>query len=179
MDIVYRVDDRDQIVFVNDEWDRFALANSGAAVTSSFVLHRPLWDFIADIATQELYRQVLRRSREGHSLRFTFRCDSPDCRRLLEMNVERSESNSVEFRTQTVSLEPRPPVVFPDSASAATEELLRACGWCKKVHVGGAWVEAEEAIVRLGLFLRQRLTGLTHGICEACYDQMTKSLLDS
>ncbi len=75
--IIYRVNDQDEIVFVNEEWDQFAAANAGEAVTASQVLQRRLWDFISDSTTRELYRQVLRRIRDGRSLRFTFRCDSP------------------------------------------------------------------------------------------------------
>lgn len=178
-DLIYRVNDRDEIVFVNEEWDRFASANAGEAVTSSQVLHHPLWDFIVDSTTCELYRQALKRIRDGRSIRFTFRCDSPSCRRLLEMEVGRGENHSVEFRTRTLSEESRPPLVFPESDAAGSHELLRVCGWCKKVFVGGTWTEVEEAVAQLRLFHRPFLPRMTHGICEGCYQKMTKTLADA
>ena len=46
-DIIHRVNDQDEIVFVNKEWGRFAAANVGEAVTSSQVLHHTLWEFIS------------------------------------------------------------------------------------------------------------------------------------
>lgn len=178
-DIIYRVNDQDEIVFVNEEWDRFAADNAGEAVTSSQVLHHPLWDFIIDSTTRELYRQVLKRIRDGRSLRFTFRCDSPSCRRLLEMEVGRGEDNSVEFRTRTLSEESRQPLALPESSAAGSNELLRVCGWCKKVFVGGSWAEVEEAVAQLRLFHRHFLPSMTHGICEGCYQEMTKTLADA
>lgn len=78
VNIIYRVNDQDDLVFVSREWDRFAADNSGDLVTSQRVLNRPLWDFITDENTRELYRQVLKRVREGSLVRFTFRCDSPN-----------------------------------------------------------------------------------------------------
>lgn len=178
-DILYRVNDQDEIVFVNEEWDRFAGANAGEAVTSSQVLHRPLWDFIIDSTTRELYRQVLKRIRDGRSLRFTFRCDSPMCRRLLEMDVHRGEHSTVEFRTRTISEESRLAPDLPESSGAGSGDLLRVCGWCKQVFVGGSWAEVEEAVAQLRLFHRPVLPSMTHGICERCYQEMTKTLTDA
>ncbi len=178
-DIIYRVNDQDEIVFVNEQWNRFAAANDGEAVTSSQVLQRPLWDFIIDSTTRGLYRQVLKRIRDGRSLRFTFRCDSPMCRRLLEMDVRRGEDGTVEFRTRTISEESRQPPCLPESRAAGPGELLRVCGWCKKVFVDGTWAEVEEAVAQLRLFHRPFLPSMTHGICEGCYQEMTKTLADA
>ena len=108
-DIIYRVNDQDEIVFVNEAWDRFAACNAGKDVTSTQVLHRPPWDFINDSTTQGLYRQVLKRIRDGRALQFDFRCDSPACRRLLQMDVRRGEDGTVEFHTSTLSEEIRQP----------------------------------------------------------------------
>jgi hypothetical protein len=54
--------------------------------------------------------------------------------------------------------------------------MVRVCGWCKKVDVGGSWAEVEEAVTRLRLFDRPLLPQLTHGICEGCYDRMVETL---
>jgi hypothetical protein len=178
-DIIYRVNAQDEIVFVNEQWDRFAAANAGESVTSSQVLQRPLWDFIIDSTTRELYRQVLQRIRDGRSLRFTFRCDSPMCRRLLEMDVHRGEDGTVEFHTRTISEESRQPPGLPESSAARPGELLRVCGWCKKVFVGGTWAEVEDAVAQLRLFHRPFLPSVSHGICEGCSQQMTKALADA
>lgn len=178
-DIIYRVNDQDEIALVNEEWDRFAAANVGERFASAQVLQRSLWDFIIDPTTRELYRQVLKQIRQGRSLRFTFRCDSPTCRRLLEMHIAREEDGTVEFRTRTLSEVDRQSPILLESDIARSDELLRMCGWCKKVFVGDAWVEVEEAVVRLQLFEHTLLPSMTHGICEPCYQEMIETLAQS
>jgi hypothetical protein len=175
--VIYRLNDVDEIVFVNHEWDQFAAANAGERASSGCVLHRPLWDFIVDQTTQQLYRDVLKRIREGRSLRFRFRCDSPTCRRFMEMDVAPSECGGVEFRTRTLSVERRPAQALLETRRVPTEELLRACAWCKRIDVGGMWAEVEEAVARLRLFERDRLPMVTHGICQACYEEMARTLV--
>ena len=176
--IVYRVNDQDEIVYVNDEWDRFAEANEGEGVASSRVLHRPLWDFIGDSTTRVLYRQVLKQIREGRIIRFALRCDAPTCRRLLEMDITRGENGTVEFRTSTLSEWHRPAPIWPSPNAVSSDELLRVCGWCNKVKVDGAWEEVEQAIVSLRLFELPLLPSLTHGICDPCYRKMIERLAE-
>ena len=175
-EVHYRLNERDEIVFVNEAWDAFAARNSGGHLSSARVLGRPLWDFITDQATELLYRDVLARIRAGRLVRFVFRCDSADCRRRLEMEVSGGPGNGAEFRVRTLSEEARPPQSLFDPDRPHAEDLLRVCGWCKKVDVGSHWVEVEEAVSVLGLFERPLLPGVTHGICESCFAEMVATL---
>jgi len=178
--LTYRIDAADRLTAVSEAWDAFANDNNGADATAASVLGRPLWDFISDATTIELYRQVLARIREGKAMTYSFRCDSPDCRRLLEMRIRRVDhTGAVEFRTETLSSGPRalPPVSQGDgSVGAEQEELIRMCGWCNRVDVEGEWLEVEEALPRLPLLEYPALPMLTHGICETCLVKMTEEL---
>jgi hypothetical protein len=175
-DVIYWVNDQDSIVFVNEEWDRFAVANAGERITSAHVLDRPLWDYIADSTTRELYRQLLRRVRGGSPVCFNFRCDSPTCRRLLGMEVAHREDGAVEFRTHTLWERAREPAPPPAAIAVSAGQLVRVCGWCKKMFAGGSWEEVEVAVARLQLFERPLPLSLTHGICEECYRTMLETL---
>lgn len=177
-DVVYRINDRDELILVAGEWDRFAAANAGPAVASDRVLHRPLWDFITDAATREIYRRILASVRGGRPLRFTFRCDSAERLRLFEMTVERREDGSVEFRTRTLSDERRSRTARPDPAVAVPEGPVRVCGWCKKICVDGVWGEVDEAVAKLWFFQPPRLREVTHGMCEQCYQSMAETVTD-
>mgnify|MGYP005860220723 CR=1 FL=1 len=170
-DIIYRIDGRDVLIFVNEEWDRFAEANDGEGAKSAHVLGRPLWDFISDMTTQEIYRQIMQRVRNGHLVSFTFRCDSPRSRRVLRMDIYRGEGEDVEFHTHTLAEEQREPVQLKPAQGEVTE-LLRVCSWCKRVHVEDSWEEIEAALERLRLFQMPRPPLITHGICEECYQRM-------
>ncbi len=171
-DLVYRVNENDEIVFVSEDWDQFATANGGESVVSEQVLHRPLWDFITDLSTQEIYRLLLQKARAGRVIQFTFRCDAPWRRRFLEMIIVGQKGGAVEFRTRTLLEQERPAPLLLDPQADRSDELLRSCGWCKKFFVGGEWVEVEEAIQRLRLFQRRSLPAISHGICGECYEKM-------
>ena len=66
--VVYEIDQHDRLVFVNDEWDTFALLNDGANVTRRSILTHSLWEFISDATTQQIYRKMLARIRMGVEL---------------------------------------------------------------------------------------------------------------
>ncbi|HCE46896.1 MAG TPA: hypothetical protein DET40_25390 [Lentisphaeria bacterium] len=175
-DIIYLVNERDDICFVNGKYEEFAAANAGNAAASKSVLHQSLWNFVTDITTQELYRSALRKVREGNRLRFKFRCDSPDCRRMLEMNMQVVRNREVEFRIRTISEKKRPVQALWDPLAIRSKDLLRVCSWCKKIQVGDDWMEVEKAVTRLSLFERSVLPSVSHGICDQCYKEIADIL---
>ncbi len=151
-DIIYRVNSSDQICFANRPYDEFARANDGEPALSSAVLNRSLWSFIADPVTEQLYREVLRRVRSGRTIKFTLRCDSPDCRRLMEMEVVAAADQNVTFRTRLLSQESRPPQAMLERHTRTSDHLLRMCSWCCRVNWDGNWIELEVAARQSGLF---------------------------
>ncbi len=175
-DLVYRIDDHDALVYVSDAWDRFAVGNDGAAFIGADVLSRPIWNFITDETTRALYRDMFKRIREGRSVQFTFRCDSPHCRRFMTMAVSSAGGGAIEFRTRVDREEARDPVAALDIRATRSDQLMRVCGWCCRVDADGAWLEVEEAVARLRLFEEPRLPRMSHGICEACYATMTATV---
>jgi hypothetical protein len=178
-EIVYRVNAKDEIVFVSPGWDRFAASNDGDGVMSSLILNRPLWQFISDPTTRELYREILARIRSGRSLRFDLRCDSPACRRLLEMIVTPAADGDVDFCTHVLHAEDRESQALLDPGVARSEKALRDCSWCNRIEIDGEWLEVEDAIDRLHLFEQSYLPSMLHGICEPCFAKMTETLAES
>ncbi|MEX0708657.1 MAG: PAS domain-containing protein [Woeseia sp.] len=173
-DVFYRIDADDRIVFVSDEWDRFAAGNEGNGVSSSAVLGRSLWDFIDGLTTQQIYRQIVKRSRAGNAVEYPLRCDAPDRRRFLQMDVRAADGGCVEFRSRILSEEPRAALGLLDPSQPRTNDLITVCSWCEKVRVDGNWVDVEDAIEALGLFQQAQLPALTHGMCQACNDKMNE-----
>lgn len=178
--IIYRVDAADRIVAVNDAWDVFAADNDGAAILAVDVLGRHLFDFIADSSTRQLYRQMLTRVRSGADLRYGYRCDSPSCRRSMQMQIRAADAlGGIEFQSSTLEAVTREPVHVSqaDGADAAERnELQRVCGWCNRLDVNGTWMEIEEALPRLQLLERPSAPTLTHGMCEDCVARMMTDL---
>lgn len=178
-EICYRLNDEDQIVFVNDAWDRFATANEGGHLAGGQVLRRYLWDFITDSTTQQLYRDVLKRVRSGRPVQFHFRCDSPAYRRLMAMKILPGRDRAVEFQTRTLSESDRPPQPLLDVHQNCGDRLLKMCSWCKKVDIGDSWTEVEDAVSRLRLFEHASLPNLPHGICDACFQRVSNEFFAS
>ena len=86
---VYRIDARDAIVWVSDNWQMFAVANEGAETTyADQVLGRSLWEFITGMETRHLYQIVIQEARQRQkTVRLLFRCDAPDERRFLRLTI--------------------------------------------------------------------------------------------
>jgi len=111
--ISYQINKQDEIIFVNDEWFRFALANDGSNLTREDVLYRSFWDFMSDNKVKYLYREILRWVNAGLSLKFNLRCDSPEIRRLLEMNIMPRKDGEAQFGSRTIRTPLRmPPILF-------------------------------------------------------------------
>lgn len=178
--IVYLIDAEDRIVSVNGAWNDFASENDGTAVLAEHVVGRNLFDFITDTSTQHIYRQMLARIRGGTDVQFSYRCDSPDCRRLMEMQVRGADAHGgVEFRSITLEAHAREPQLLPQADGATEMEpasLQRACGWCNRLDVNGTWMEIEDALPRLGLMEHPTAPMVTHGICADCVAKMEAEL---
>ena len=174
--ISYRINGDDEIIFVNDNWSQFALANDAPEFVAEKVLNRGLWEFITDDTTIELYRDLVAKARSAREINFNFRCDSPDARRLLRMTINLLENDSVQFDTRTIWTEKRNPQNVLQKDVPPSDDILLVCSWCKKIDVqNGDWQEIEEAISNLGLFELDNFPQLSHGMCLACYQTITES----
>jgi len=173
----YRINDQNEIVFVDETWDWFAEANDGAEIVASSVLGRNLWDFISDGATRQLYRQMVARVREGGQAQFKLRCDGPTCRRHLEMKIRATKTGHIEFVTQILKVEDRPPIPMLAKGTPRSTDLIRACSWCNRIHVdSGEWMEVEAAVEHLQIFEDGQIPQISHGMCEVCYVSISSTL---
>jgi hypothetical protein len=180
LEVAYRIDSADRIATVSDGWVSFAQANSGERLLPPGILGTSLWPWIVDPTTRQVYRNLLSRVRKGAGIvRFQFRCDAPDQRRLLKMQIAAAAGDEVDFQTSLLRNQPRAEVGLMDPATIRSDALLTICGWCMRVPVGtGAWLEIEDAIPALRLFEASALPQLSHGMCPVCYDTMMTTLDD-
>lgn len=167
----YRISSHDTIIEVNEAWVDFAVANGVPDLGPAQVLGQPLWHFISGVEVRHLYELLLSRVRHTQeTLVLPFRCDAPALRRFMEMTMTALADGTVECVTRLVRTEPRDAVSLLTPGGEPGQPLLTICSWCKRVQLTEtAWVEIEEAVVRLGLFHRDTLPQLTHGVCHTCY----------
>jgi hypothetical protein len=174
---IWIIDDLDRIVHVNEAWLAFARENGAPELSRARVLAQYLWRFIQGRETAYLYKQILGRVRAGNSpLKFPFRCDSPDCRRFMEMKLSLLDGGAVQFMAQP-RREYRPPLDLLTASGDRSELFVKFCSWCKKIYIPErGWEAVEDAIGLLDLFGNHPMPRLTHTICDDCSDFVRQEL---
>ena len=172
------VDSSNAIVSVNDNWLSFAEENDPHFADPLVVQGCPLNEFITDAETRHLYDCLMQRVRtDGKPVTVPYRCDSPDCRRFMEVDLSPAEDGGVRFLSRIVRLEPRPTVALMTPTVQHSNDLLSMCSWCKKVKLpANGYTEVEDAVDKLSLFASEVLPHLTHGCCPQCYAAMMEQI---
>jgi hypothetical protein len=175
---IWIIDGADKFIRVNDAWLDFARENIAPQLTASVVLDQPIWHFIQGQETVYLYKQIFDRVRAGISpVKFPFRCDSPDCRRFMEMKLSLLSGNAIEFLSHILREEWREPVDLLDASRDRSGEFLKICSWCKRIDIPSqGWGEIEAAIGALDLFDHFSMPRMTHTICDTCHEAVKLEL---
>ena len=177
---IYRIDQEDNIVYVNQEWLEFAKENSPGSFKDEYVINKSLWKYIANDKVQHLYKIVFNRVRDGVRIsRLPFRCDSPECRRFMEMDLFRAKGSEVQIESRILKQEFREPIALLSNFRDCSNEILTICSFCKKIRIDeSTWTEVEEAMKRLRLYEVWPLPQISHGACETCFKEATSRLDD-
>ena len=129
-----------------------------------------MWDFIDDPETRHIYRLLHRRVRAGGApVRLCFRCDAPDRRRLLDLEISARPERGLIYRVRTVREQERQPMGLLEPSPPRSADFVTICAWCERVAVPAhGWLEIEAAIAALPMLAEPRPPQLTHGVCEVC-----------
>lgn len=176
--VTYDVDAADTIRGVGGRWAEFAVANGGAHLVAG-VLGRPLWDFVAGATTRHMYGVLCARVRQGHTVSFQYRCDSPTTRRYMRMRLVPVEDGGVRFESETLMTRSWPPALLESTPSTRRDVLVRLCSWCKKGLIDGVWEELEVVVERLGMFFGDTESPVSHGICPTCATSLEEAIAAS
>jgi hypothetical protein len=169
--VIYHLDARAHIVYVNDNWGRFARQAGVEALSEARVIGRSLWSFIKDPAVRHIYKILYGRilSGERTSIRLNFRCDGPDIRRFMEMELKpiAGRNDRIEVVCRTLREERRDPV---DLTHASAPQFLVMCSICKGVRddEAASWREIEEVLKQDGPMDGDASILVSHTICETC-----------
>lgn len=171
-DILYYLNEGDEIVTVNSAWNRFARENGAPGALSHNVQWRPLWEFISDGTTSLLCRRLIRRAREGGSVDFCFRCDAPDTVRLARMRMRRQRGGLVEICVRTIGAITRRPLPI-EPAGRLSAGHAQWCSWCQRIEVApGEWFVTEDAIREMASASWQYPIRVRPGSCPDCVARM-------
>jgi hypothetical protein len=178
--IVYRIDSNNRIIEVDENWDWFALDNDSPHLVRDQVMHKPLFDLISDPMSRHLYQLLIERVKHtSKPISFNFRCDSPEKRRYMHMEMSYQETcDGVSFQSSTEREEPREPVELLSPQASRSDELVIVCSWCKRIKISDdEWVEIEQGVQQLGLFDAEVLPQLSHGMCPDCNKTIWSKLI--
>lgn len=173
--IEYLVGPDSVVLEIHGNWDEFATLNAARDLTAQSVLGQRLSDFIAGPETRMIYEALVARILDtGESVRFTYRCDGPDCRRHMEMRVEPAAPEVVRFLSRLLREEPREVQHLLDDHARRSDEILTMCSWCKRVRDDAVdeWLDVEDYVVRTKLLEAAVLPQLSHGLCPHCEAEM-------
>ena len=170
-ELVYRIDAYDLIDYVGENWAIVAHDNDAPQLADG-VVGKPLWYFVTDSGTQYIYESLLAKVRRmDRPLLIALRCDTPTMRRTLHLTMHPLTSHGVEFHSRVVSRDPRPAQPLIDVTVPRSDRMVCICSWCKRVQSSkNTWLEVEEALGALGIFLQDTMPLLTHGICPGCFE---------
>lgn len=171
-DVLYTLDDRDDIVTTGGAWESFAVANGAPTLAAPDFVGQSLWDHVSDAPTREIYRHAFRRVRDrGTALRLPFRCDAPEVRREMQLVISPGDGpGALAILARTLRVVYRAPIALLRHDLERRGDVLRICGWCKAVWAPdlGRWLELEEAAAQVDLFGSGWAPPLSHGICPDC-----------
>jgi len=175
---IWQVDAHDVIEAVGGGWDSFAAENGAAGLAGKAVVGRALHEFIAGDEMLRIHRHLLRAVRAHQEpLSLPFRCDSPDVRRHMRLEMRSAGGDAVEFRAVLLRAEKRPHLRLLDPTEPRSTALVVSCSFCHKIREGegaGDWLEVDTAAERMGLLISSRPPRLAHGVCPACRTRLLR-----
>jgi len=173
-EFIYSINENHRIDYVNDAWLEFASENGATRLTKDDVLNKSIWSFIAGRDTEQIFDLLFKKLKSNKArIAVPFRCDSPDCRRFMMLEMYSPDERNIQFKSWVVKEEKRPAVELLNFREEKSDRILRMCSWCKKIDAGDErWVEVEDAVEELNLFDEAPLPQFTHTICPPCSEML-------
>jgi hypothetical protein len=172
MQIIYHIDSENNIYQINQAWDEFAMSNDAAYLIRDKIVGNNIFSFISSEAMREIWSHIFKRCRRGADLIFDYRCDSPDVKRFMKMELKSLPDNHIKF-ISTIINEEKIDLKVIDTSLKRNENKISMCSWCKKIRLSEhTWLEIDKAIDHLNLFFVDNMPQITHGICKTCKKEL-------
>lgn len=166
---IYWLDGNDNIISVNQSWDQFALDNDGAHVISSDILGESLWKFVHGDVTRMWLETLFTLARlRGTAVERPYRCDSPDIKRYMRLNIVPENSGTLRVEHITLSTELRKSPVYMQAAKRLSANVSLRCSICGRMEFDNAWFEPEN-YPELKDTNRSGYVQVIYTVCKDCY----------
>ena len=166
--VIYWLNHSYEIIGVNSEWDRFALSNGGDDILSHLIIGKPLFAFIMGDSTRMFVDNLLRRARiPHHDVCKSYRCDSPDLKRYMEMRIIPESPQVLRLEHTMLRQEATMPPVFYQY-NPTIHHPYRRCSVCNKVLYRYIWNEGSDLIHSLPQPPAHPIDVVYH-VCPHCF----------
>jgi hypothetical protein len=175
----YTLDKSDAIIAVAGNWDRFAVENGGDDLLSTKIIGHRLDRFIAGDVTRMFVRTMLMSARTlKRNVRRTYRCDSPQIKRFMEMTIVPCSDGVLEVSHRQIRTEPYRHAVTITAAAGTTTGLIKRCSVCNRVRLRQSWRDADDALLAPCPPTAGAAAQLTviYGVCPDC---LARNLMDA
>lgn len=172
----YVVDETNVIVSVDHWWIAFARENNAAGLNESTVVGQSLWEFISDVPTRTLYREIHSHVRRtGNSITVPFRCDSPTLQRYMELTISNQHDGQLLYDSALVRVVPQRRLNMLDPERKRSGQLLTMCSFCKRSLIEPTdWLELENIALKLRLYDQQTVPGVLYTVCPECENMISQ-----
>lgn len=171
----YRINANGIIEEIGGDWEYFAQENQGRELKVDQVLGNSLWTYIKDKGTKRLYEMLLNRIRKtGEMLKFPYRCDSPNKRRYMQMELQLNSDGGFEFNNFVLREEERDPNQFFKQRFYSPIAMVIVCSFCNKVRRKKAqgWVEVDEMAREEKILDHENPLRIAYGVCQDCQQRV-------
>ena len=173
---VYHIDKDDKIFHVNKSWNEFAVENDSSHLVNS-VLEKPIWDYISDGLVKNLYKELISAVRiTKEAVHISFRCDSPEKMRFLEMQLFPLMDDGIAFHNILLREKTKEEGFTAEIIAIMAQAGFSMCSSCNRINVGGEWMELVDALKE------RKIEGTTliahYGMCSECATSLNKSIED-
>ncbi len=170
----YHIDENDVIFYINEEYIKFAVENDGERLVKES-LGKPIWNFITNGLVKKLYQELIAAIRKTkESVKISFRCDSRDRMRFMQMEVFPHIENGVAFHNILMSEKFKADGYTPDIIAILGEAGYPMCSHCKKIKIDDNWFELEDALK--GKLLQNKNLKAHYSICKYCNNDLKNSI---
>lgn len=175
MCMLFRIDHRDRITTVSDQWTAMSNESGADHLFPGAEVGKPYRDYISSNQVAEIYRTFIERIRLMREVvHFPVRADTSREKRFLALDIEAVEGGAIEFRLELVRTEPRSPGDW--SPPPEEDEMLRMCSFCRRAQWDLEWMELE-AVMEVGdLFGAFKHWQVSHGSCPDCLKERLAEL---
>lgn len=173
--IQYELDEHNIITDVSAAWDQFALENDGYHVMEKHVKGQSLFSFVKGESTKMMIDLLLNKARLlKKTVTHKYRCDSPDCKRYMEMDIVPVYEGKLVLRHRTLRTEKlNNKIAFefnPQKAHEHKKPMIR-CSVCNRIYIKDQWLEPDQAMAKKWLPVAASLP-VIYGICNECRENI-------